>query len=101
VGPHPAAVGVGPGKRARDGGKPRRGVVLSLVASVATSYLQLRSLDYQREIAQRTLATYAESVRLFELQFKYGQISQLTLEQARSQYETAAARSRRSSATSR
>lgn len=69
----------------------RRGVVLSLVASVATSYLQLRSLDYQLEIAQRTLATYAESVRLFELQFKYGQISQLTLEQARSQYEAAAA----------
>jgi len=64
----------------------RRGVILSLVSSVATSYLQLRSLDYQREIAQRTLATYAESVRLFELQFKYGQISQLTLEQARSQH---------------
>ena len=69
----------------------RRGVILSLVASVATSYLQLRSLDYQLEIAQRTLATYGESVRLFELQLKYGQISQLTLEQARSQYETAAA----------
>jgi len=69
----------------------RRGVILSLVASVATSYLQLRSLDYQLEIAQRTLATYAESVRLFELQFQYGQISQLTLEQARSQYEAAAA----------
>jgi multidrug efflux system outer membrane protein len=69
----------------------RRGVILSLVASVATSYLQLRSLDYQLEITQRTLAAYAESVRLFELQFKYGQISQLTLEQARSQYEAAAA----------
>ena len=69
----------------------RRGVLLSLVASVASSYLQLRSLDYQLEIAQRTLATYAESVRLFELQFQYGQISQLTLEQARSQYEAAAA----------
>ncbi|MGA9163380.1 MAG: TolC family protein, partial [Thiobacillus sp.] len=69
----------------------RRGVILSLVASVATSYLQLRSLDYQLEITQRTLATYAESVRLFELQFQYGQISQLTLEQARSQYEAAAA----------
>jgi multidrug efflux system outer membrane protein len=69
----------------------RRGVLLSLVASVATSYLQLRSLDYQLEIAQRTLTAYAESVKLFELQFRYGQISQLTLEQARSQYEAAAA----------
>jgi len=69
----------------------RRGAILSLVASVATSYLQLRSLDYQLEIAKRTLDTYAESVRLFELQFKYGQISLLTLEQAKSQYESALA----------
>jgi multidrug efflux system outer membrane protein len=69
----------------------RRGAILSLVASVASSYLQLRSLDYQLEIAQRTLAAYAESVRLFDLQFKYGQISQITVEQSRSQYETAAA----------
>ena len=36
-------------------------------------------------------ATYAESVRLFELQFSYGQVSQMTVEQARTQYETAAA----------
>jgi multidrug efflux system outer membrane protein len=69
----------------------RRGAILSLVSTTATSYLQLRSLDYQLEIAQRTLATYGESVKLFELQFKYGQISLLTVEQSRSQYESAAA----------
>ena len=69
----------------------RRAVVLSLVGSVANAYLQLRSLDEQLAIARRTLGTYAESVRLFELQFKYGQISLLTLEQSRSQYEAAAA----------
>ena len=69
----------------------RRGVVLSLVGSVANAYIQLRSLDEQLAIARRTLGTYAESVRLFELQFKYGQISLLTLEQSRSQYEAAAA----------
>jgi multidrug efflux system outer membrane protein len=69
----------------------RRGVILSLVASVATGYIQLRGLDAQLEVAQRTLATYAESVRLFELQFKYGQVSQMTVAQAQSQYETAAA----------
>ena len=68
----------------------RRGVILSLVAAVATTYIQLRSLDYQLEIAKRELASYAESVSLFELQFKYGQVSQLTVEQSRSQYETAA-----------
>lgn len=69
----------------------RRGVILSLVASVASSYVQLRGLDDQLAIAHRTLETYAESVRLFELQFAHGQVSKMTVEQARSQYETAAA----------
>jgi multidrug efflux system outer membrane protein len=69
----------------------RRGVILSLVASVASSYIQLRGLDDQLETSRRTLATYAESVRLFELQFAHGQVSQMTVEQARSEYETAAA----------
>jgi len=69
----------------------RRGVVLSLVASVAGTYIQLRGLDDQLEISRRTLAVYGESLRLFELQFAHGQVSQMTVEQARSQYETAAA----------
>ncbi|MGH8682046.1 MAG: efflux transporter outer membrane subunit [Burkholderiales bacterium] len=69
----------------------RRGVLLSLVTSVATTYLQLLGLDEQLAIAQRTLATYGESVKLFELQNKYGQVSKMNVEQARSQYETAAA----------
>ena len=69
----------------------KRGVVLSLVASVASSYLQLRGLDEQLQISQKTLAAYAETVRLFELQHKYGVVSRMNVEQARSQYETAAA----------
>jgi multidrug efflux system outer membrane protein len=69
----------------------RRGVILSLVASVAADYLQLRGQDEQLVIARRTLATYAESVKLFELQFKYGQISQMNVAQTQSQYESAAA----------
>lgn len=69
----------------------RRGVILSLVSSVAGTYLQLRGLDEQLVIAQRNLAAYAESVKLFELQFQHGQIPQLNLEQARTQYESAAA----------
>ena len=68
----------------------KRGIILSLVSSVASNYIQLLGLDMQLMIARRTLATYAESVRLFELQFKYGQVSQMNLEQARTQYETAA-----------
>ncbi|MCG3194194.1 MAG: Outer membrane protein OprM [Thermoanaerobaculia bacterium] len=69
----------------------RRGVILSLVATVAGNYLQLRGLDEQLEIARRSLATYGESVRIFELQFKHGLVSQMTVQQARTQYETAAA----------
>ncbi len=69
----------------------RRGVILTLVSSVAANYLTLRGLDEQLDIAKSTLATYAESVRLYQLQFKYGQTSQMTVSQAQSQYETAAA----------
>jgi multidrug efflux system outer membrane protein len=69
----------------------RRGVVLSLVTSVATTYLQLLGLDEQLAVAQRTLDTYGQSVKLYELQNQYGQVSKMQVEQARSQYETAAA----------
>jgi len=69
----------------------RRGVVLSLVSSVATSYLQLRSLDAQLETQRRALAAYGDTLTLFTNQFKYGEVSMLNVEQARSQYEGAAA----------
>ena len=68
----------------------RSGIILSLVSSVASNYIQLLGYDMQLVVAKRTLGTYAESVRLFALQFKYGQVSQMNLEQARTQYETAA-----------
>ena len=68
-----------------------QGVILSLVSSVASSYIQLLGLDEQFQVAQRTLAVYAESLRLFETRFNYGQVSEMTVVQARSQYETAAA----------
>jgi multidrug efflux system outer membrane protein len=69
----------------------RNGVILTVVASVTQSYVTLRGLDEQLAVAQRTLGTYSESVKLFGLQFKYGQTSQMTVAQAQSQYETAAA----------
>ena len=69
----------------------RRGVILSLVAQVANSYLQLRGLDAQLEVANKTLGTYKESVDLFTLQFQHGQVSMMNVAQAQSQYETAAA----------
>jgi outer membrane protein, multidrug efflux system len=69
----------------------RRGVILSLVASVASGYLQLRGFDEQLVMAQRTLETYTESLRLMELKFKYGRVSEMNVEQARARYQTAAA----------
>jgi outer membrane protein, multidrug efflux system len=69
----------------------RRGVILSLVSAVATTYVQLRAYDEQLVIARRTKDAYGESVRLFELQHQHGVVSRMTVEQARTQYETAAA----------
>jgi len=69
----------------------RRGVILTLVSGVANSYLQLRGLDQQLEISRKTLDVYAQSLKFFELQYQYGQTSAMTVAQARSQYETAAA----------
>jgi multidrug efflux system outer membrane protein len=69
----------------------RRGVILTLVSSVASDYITLRGLDEQLAVAKQTLNAYGESLKLFELQFKYGQVSQMNVAQVQSQYETAAA----------
>jgi multidrug efflux system outer membrane protein len=69
----------------------RRGVILSLVGSVASDYLQLRGLDEQLMMAQRTLTAYGESLRTMKLRFQYGRVSQMNVDQADVRYETAAA----------
>lgn len=68
-----------------------RGVILSLVASVANTYIQLRGLDEQLLIAKSNMVSYGKAVKLFELQFKHGLVSRMTVEQARTRFETAAA----------
>ena len=69
----------------------RRGVILTLAASVASSYISLRGLDRQLEIAQATAKNYSGTVDLFALRRKSGVVSQLELSQAKSQYEAAVA----------
>ena len=69
----------------------RRTVILSLVSAVATSYVNLLNLDRQLEISRDTVRTRAESLRIFELRFKGGTISEVELQQVRSEYETALA----------
>jgi outer membrane protein, multidrug efflux system len=69
----------------------RSGVILSLVSSMATAYVDLRSLDRQFEIARQTAKSREESVRLFELRFKGGNISEMELSQVKSEYYVALA----------
>lgn len=67
----------------------QRGVVLTIVASVATSYITLRALDRQLEIAQATAANFGETLRIFQLRFKHGVVSQTEVSQIESQYQLA------------
>jgi multidrug efflux system outer membrane protein len=68
----------------------RRGVILTLVSAVASSYINLRNLDRQLEIARRTLQTRDETVELFQIKFEGGVVSELEVAQVRSEYEQAA-----------
>ena len=65
----------------------RRGVVLSLVTSVANGYITLRDLDKQLQIARDTVKSREDWYKLFQLRFDGGVISELELSQARSEYE--------------
>jgi len=69
----------------------RRAVILTLVSSVAGSYVNLRDLDKQYEIAKQTAMVREESYKLFKLRFEGGIISELELSQVKSEYEAALA----------
>jgi multidrug efflux system outer membrane protein len=69
----------------------RRTVILSLVAAVATAYVNLLDLDRQLEVARNTVNSRAESLRIFEIRFEGGVISEMELQQVRSEYEVALA----------
>jgi multidrug efflux system outer membrane protein len=56
---------------------------------VANGYVNLRDLDKQLEIAQNTTKTRKESYDLFKLRFEGGVISELELNQVKSEYEQA------------
>ena len=60
----------------------RRAVVLSLVASVAQAYVELRELDRRVEISRRTLESRVAYVGLVKDRFEGGVTSELDLHQA-------------------
>ena len=67
----------------------QRTVILTLVTSVASTYIDLRDLDKQLEIAHQTAKSREDSYNLFKLRFEGGVISELELNQVKSEYEQA------------
>lgn len=65
----------------------RRSVILSLVASVASSYVTLRDLDRELEIARTTAKARGDSFEIFRLRFGAGTISEMELAQNQSEYQ--------------
>ena len=60
----------------------RRSITISLVANVASTYMLLRDLDAQLEIARRTEKLRSESLDIIQARFYKGIVSQLDLNQA-------------------
>ena len=69
----------------------QRTVIATLVSSVASAYFQLRELDLELEISQRTLASRRQSLALTETLANGGATSLLDVKQAQQLVETAAA----------
>jgi len=69
----------------------QRGVVLTLVGNVAASYIGLRALDRQLEIAKATSDNFNETARIFDLRFKAGIVSKTEVMQITSQAQQAKA----------
>ncbi len=67
----------------------RRSAQLSLVAEVANAWLTLGADNEQLRIAQATLASYEDSLRLAEARHQLGGASSLELSQTRTLVETA------------
>ena len=60
----------------------KRAVISSLVANVATAYFQLRALDSELEISQRTLASRQQSLQLTNTLESHGGASGLDVSQS-------------------
>lgn len=70
----------------------RRTVVMTLVSAVAATYLEIRALDKQLEITERTVETRRQTRDLFKLRFEKGIISEVDVSQAEAEYQDALAR---------
>ena len=69
----------------------RRGITISLVSSVASSYMTLRDLDAQLQIARRTRDVRQESLAIIQARFDKGTVPRLDVNQAEIELAVAAA----------
>jgi multidrug efflux system outer membrane protein len=60
----------------------RRAALITLVADVASTYLYLRELDLQLEVARRTVQTNEETVRFYEKRLQGGVSNRLEVDRA-------------------
>ncbi|PJK30855.1 efflux transporter outer membrane subunit [Minwuia thermotolerans] len=67
----------------------REAVRLAVIGEVANGYFNLRALDRQIEIAERTMASRRESVALQRTRFEGGDVDELALRQAESELAAA------------
>lgn len=66
----------------------RRGVMVSLVADVATAYVDLRAFQKRLDIARQNLKTQQETVTLSQARFQAGLSSELDVSRATAQLAT-------------
>jgi multidrug efflux system outer membrane protein len=69
----------------------RRGIILTVVTAVAIAYTDLLDFDRQLDIAERTAKSREYSLKLFQLRFDRGLVSELELRQVQSEYQSAIA----------
>lgn len=68
----------------------REAATLSVAAATATGYITLRSLDARLAIAQETLTSRAEALRIASNRARVGYTSDLELRQAQAEYQATA-----------
>lgn len=68
----------------------RRGVALTLVASIVSGYITLLDLDSQLAVAQATLEGRRNNVEIFQMRLDGGAVSDFEMMQVTAEYEAAA-----------
>lgn len=67
----------------------RRFAVLTLVSAVASTYITLRTVDAQLDIARRTVKSREGALKIFEARFRRGATGEIPLAQSRAEYAIA------------